>query len=100
MNFLFSNTLCSFTCVRCKAIVKSPIHGLCEKCHNDDVEKFQKIKSDRIDDFKRVLDMVKDDRDLLLAWLAYIQFSNSPYVSNELVLTLEHLKEGLKPELK
>jgi hypothetical protein len=44
--------------------------------------------------------MVKDDRDLLLAWLAYIQFSNSPYVSNELVLTLEHLKEGLKPELK
>lgn len=100
MNFLFSPSHDSFACVRCKAIVKNPIGGLCEKCNNDDIEKLQKIKNDRINDFKGVLDLVKSDRDLLLSWLLYIQSTNSPHVLNELLISLENIKTELNNHTK
>jgi hypothetical protein len=103
MNFLFPQTKVIHSCVRCNLVVedwKELFGGLCYDCNKTDVDKLNKYKEDKKNNFNKLLKLVESDRDILIVWLInnYSVINQSKYgfnPANEIEQIIMNIKENI-----
>jgi hypothetical protein len=103
MEFLFFPTKRYLACVSCNLLVANETElcgGLCSTCDNRERNKLQKNKDYEKEKINKLMNLIKSDRDILLAYLLNIHISKTSKCGHNPVNGLEHIIKNAKENLE
>lgn len=103
MEFLFFQTKRYPTCVSCNLLVSNETElcgGLCSICDKRERNKLQKNKNDEKEKINKLMNLIKSDRDILLAYLLNIHISKTSKCGHNSINGLEHIIKNAKENLE